>query len=130
MDLYEQGASDEEVIKLLRILPKDFEKKIAADKDFKKLIEAGRVASKAWWLALGRQCARTKGIGDYSFWAANMDHRFGWKKTSNVTVEEKEVDDPSVLIKDVKRRLRKYSRLHEAATGEDDLGSTGLSSTG
>lgn len=130
MDLYGQGGSDEEVINLLRILPRDFEKKLSSDKEFKKFIEAGRVASKAWWLELGRECAKTKGIGDYSFWAANMDHRFGWKKSSNVTVEEKEIDDPNILIKDVKRRLRKYSRLHEAATGEDDLGSTQLSSTG
>ena len=120
MALYDEGGSDEEVMKLLRVLPKDFEKKLASDKDFKKLIEAGRVASKAWWLALGRQCARTKGSGEFAFWAANMDHRFGWKKSSNLTVEEKEIEDPNALIKDFKTRLKKLGRSHLAAEGEED----------
>lgn len=128
MALYEEGASDEEVIKLLRILPKDFEKKLASDKEFKAFVDAGRVAAKAWWLSLGRQCAKTKGAGDYSFWAANMDHRYGWKKTSAVTVEEKETTDPNALIRDVKSRLKRFSRTHtSAAIGEDELADTDVS---
>lgn len=120
MSLYDEGGSDEEVMKLLRVLPKDFEKKLASDKDFKKLIEAGRVASKAWWLELGRKAAKTKGTGEFTFWAANMDHRFGWKKSSNLTVEEKEVEDPAVLLKDFKSRLKKLGRTTLAAEGEED----------
>lgn len=121
MALYEEGGSDKEVMKLLRILPKDFEKKLLQDKDFRQLVEWGRIASEAWWLKLGRDCARTKGSGEYNFWALNMDHRFGWKKTSAVTVEEKEVEDPKALIKDLNSRFRKISRhiKPEAALGEE-----------
>ena len=73
--LYDEGGSDEEVIKLLRVLPKDFEKKLKTDKDFAALVDAGRASAKAWWLKLGRTCAANKGKGEYTFWAANMDHR-------------------------------------------------------
>ena len=117
--LYDEGGSDEEVIKLLRVLPKDFEKKLKTDKDFAALVDAGRASAKAWWLKLGRTCAANKGKGEYTFWAANMDHRYGWKKTSAVTVEEKEYDDPKKLIDKFQSQLkRNVGRVNIAALGD------------
>ena len=120
MQLYEEGGSDKEVMKLLRILPKDFEKKLKTDKDFANLIEYGRVASEAWWLKLGRKCASNKGSGEYSFWALNMDHRFGWKKSSNLTVEEKEQEDPKSLLKDLNSRLKRISRYSAGEAAQEN----------
>lgn len=131
MALYEAGASDEEVIALLKVLPKDFERKLEQDKDFKKLVEAGRVKAKAWWLTLGRKAASTKGSADYNFWMANMDHRFGWKKTSAVTVEEREIDDPKKLISEFSSKLkRNVGRLNMAALGDNDDRSRDASGAG
>ena len=129
--LYDEGGSDEEVIKLLRVLPKDFEKKLKNDSEFAALVEAGRAAAKAWWLRLGRKCAATKGTGEYNFWAANMDHRYGWKKTSAVTVEEKEVEDPKELLRKFRSGIGKVGRLSNlAALGEENDGPAATLSTG
>jgi len=124
--LYEEGGSDQEVCKILKILPKDFEKKYKADSDFAKLVDYGRLASKAWWLGIGRKAVSNKGKYDYGFWSANMEHRFDWKKSSTVNVsEERDTRSPKELLDEFMSKKGKGMKklLASAMTMEEADGS-------
>lgn len=84
--LYEEGASDVEVCQKLKIPFKEFERRFSDDKDFATLVEYGRLASKAWWLELGRKAVLKKNSYEFNFWWANMKNRYGWSdKVENVS---------------------------------------------
>lgn len=129
--LYEEGGSDAEVCKVLKVLPKDFEKKYKTDSDFAKLVDYGRLASKAWWLSVGRKAVSNKGKFDYNFWSSNMEHRFDWKKTSTVNVnEEKDTRTPKQLLDEfVSKKAGLQKIISKAMTLEEADGSI-ESSTG
>ena len=116
VDTYEAGGSDEEVCKVLRILPKEFAKKYRADNDFAQLVDYGRLASKAWWLSVGRKAVTDKNSYNFNFWSANMEHRFDWRKSSNVNVsEQKEEKSVTELLEEFMSKKIGAKRLISTA---------------
>ena len=123
VDLYEAGGSDEEVCKVLRILPKEFAKKYKADGDFAQLVDYGRLAAKAWWLSVGRKAVTDKNGYNFSFWSTNMEHRFDWRKSSNVNVsEQREEKSGTELLQEFMEKKNSAKNLVRAAQrlGEGD----------
>lgn len=120
--LYEEGGSDAEVCKTLKLLPKDFNSKYKKDADFASLVDYGRLASKAWWLSVGRKAVKDKGKYDFGFWSANMEHRFDWKKSSTVNVNEEVERDPKELLNDfmAKRSGKGMTKLIAAAAAMEE----------
>lgn len=92
-ELYEDGASDVEVCKKLKIPFKEFERRCDQEDDFRTLVEYGRLAAKAWWLELGRRAVSKKGSFEFQFWWANMKNRYGWSdKVENVGADSGPLD--------------------------------------
>lgn len=95
--LYEEGASDTEICKALKVTYAEFDKRCKSDPIFQQVVDYGRTAAKAWWLELGRKGAAGK-IHGFSFqpWYANMKNRFGWSdKVENVVGDDKPIDQLS-----------------------------------
>lgn len=77
--LYSEGSSDTEVCKEMKMSHKQFVKRERDDSVFAELVEYGRLASKAWWLEVGRKYVRQGAPAQaFNFWYANMKNRFGW----------------------------------------------------
>src|SRR5690349_289012 len=51
--LYSEGCGDVEVCKEIKIPYKEFQRRERDDKNFRELVEFGRLARKAWWLEVG-----------------------------------------------------------------------------
>lgn len=129
--LYESGGSDAEVCKVLKLLPKDFDRKYKTDNGFSSLIDYGRLASKAWWLGMGRKAVTEKGKYDYNFWSSNMEHRFDWKKSSTVNVnEEKDGRDSKELLRDFMTKKTGMGKLIAKAASMEEADGSIISSTG
>lgn len=84
VSLYEDGASDVEVCKALRVSYNEYDKRYKADMSFRELVDYGRLAAKAWWMDLGRKAA-IGGKGQFNFWYAVMKNRYGWSDKSEIT---------------------------------------------
>lgn len=107
--------------KELKLPWKEFEKRMANDALFEELVTFGRLASKAWWLKLGRKCAVAGAPSQaFSFWDKNMKNRFGWTDKT----EEKDGKETSELstdvivqkIHDLKQRIAKKPANVEMAS--------------
>ena len=74
---YKAGAFDEEVQGLIPCTPRKFDELYKTDVDFRKMVEIGRVQSKAWWYSLP-----AKNINDRSFnataWMFVMKNKYQW----------------------------------------------------
>lgn len=75
--LYAEGCSDVEVMAELRISKQKFDLMYATDEDFKELIDAGRLASSAYWHSVGRKNLFNKNLNT-NLWMFVMKNRFGW----------------------------------------------------
>lgn len=83
LSLYEQGCSDSEVMKELRIKPSDF-RQLLEDKhscNFHEIVEVGRMLARSWWEALGRTHIKNKQI-NVAMYNLHMQNRFGWTTKS------------------------------------------------
>lgn len=81
--LYSEGCSDTEVCKEMKLSLKQFTKRERDDLVFAELVEYGRLASKAWWMEVGRKYVRQGAPAQaFNFWYANMKNRFGWSDKS------------------------------------------------
>lgn len=95
--LYQEGASDREVCRALKITYASFDKRYNSDPIFHDLVDYGRLAAFAWWLELGRMASagRIKGF-NFPAWYANMKNRFGWSdKVENVSSDDKPINQLS-----------------------------------
>lgn len=114
--LYENGYSDLEVCADLKLPWREFEKRLNNDDTFARLVEFGRLAAKAWWIAQGR-----KNLNDKSFqhptWYANMKNRYGWADKTENTETTKTADNLSneeleqKLVQALSKRKNKISAL-------------------
>ncbi len=84
-DYYAQGYSDAEVAAELKITLKDFNKHLAENAGFSKLVNFGRTLSTAFWEGLARKNIANKQFNTplYNFY---MKNKYGWAdkiETSN-----------------------------------------------
>lgn len=84
-DYYAQGYSDAEVAAELKITIKDFNKHLAENPGFSKLVNFGRTLSTAFWEGLARKNIANKQFNTplYNFY---MKNKYGWAdkiETSN-----------------------------------------------
>lgn len=106
---YEQGASDVEVCKVLNITMTEFDNYYASNANFARLIDIGRMMSKAWWYSQGRKALANKEFNS-PVWNFNMKNRFGWAdKTENYSREDLPIENMSE--DELKARIKK---LHQA----------------
>jgi hypothetical protein len=112
--LYEEGASDVEVCKALRISYNEFDARRKSDTIFSQLVDYGRLAAKSWWIELGRKGA-VGGKINYPVWYANMKNRYGWSDRSEIVQSDgdKPMDQMSQdeLIGAIAQRKEKLARL-------------------
>jgi hypothetical protein len=95
--LYEEGASDVEVCRHIRVSYDEFNARTKTDEIFAKLVNYGRLAAKSWWLEVGRVGAIGGNKINYSVWYAVMKNRYGWSdRVENVSAEgNKPIDQMS-----------------------------------
>lgn len=75
---------------------------------FSELVEYGRAARKGYWLAMGRQAARTGAPSSaFNYWIAFMKNEFGWSEKAEV----KDITDQQKLTTDdIKKRIASLSK--------------------
>ena len=74
---YEEGGSDIEVCKALKVTLKKFNEKYNENQKFADLVDYGRLISHAWWLEQARFAIKDKSFNT-PMWAFVMKNRFGW----------------------------------------------------
>lgn len=101
---YENGASDVEIAKLLKITIVRFYELIQESPAFAEFVERGRTVSRAWWESAGRKNLWNKEFNT-ALWNFNMKNRYGWadKVDTNDTTDKAPVD-----------RDQAVSQLHQA----------------
>jgi hypothetical protein len=101
---YEQGASDVEIARLLKITIVRFYQLIEESEAFAEFVERGRTVSRAWWESNGRKNLWNKEFNT-ALWNFNMKNRYGWadKVDTNDTTDKTPVD-----------RDQAVSQLHQA----------------
>jgi hypothetical protein len=107
---YCSGASDIEICRLLKIRPTQFQDRINRDRNFKELIEIGRMLRRAWWMEQGR-INLTNPRFNRNTWSDFMKNEFGWsEKTETVTeTKERSVEE---LAKELGPTMAKLLELH------------------
>lgn len=81
---YEDGGSDIEVCKAVKVPLNKLLEKYESDPKFRDLIDYGRLASNAWWLTQARLAIKDKTFNT-PMWAFVMKNRFGWAdKTESI----------------------------------------------
>ena len=110
INLYDQGASNREVMRELKLTPgawKCLEEDIL-DSDFGEIVELGRLYAQAWWEAQGRINLRTKGF-QTGLWQANMNNRYGWSNKTDTTTTVMDLSNKSDedLLKAIKEKTEK-----------------------
>ncbi len=91
--MYEQGASDVEIAKALKITIAKFYKLCEEVPEFAEFVERGRTLSQAWWYEVGRTSLFTKEF-NVSLYNFNMKNRHGWadKVDTNDTTNKEPVN--------------------------------------
>ena len=125
-DYYAQGYSDAEVAAELKITLKDFNKHLAENAGFSKLVNFGRTLSTAFWEGLARKNIANKQFNTplYNFY---MKNKYGWAdKVETTSSNENTNIDLDTLREKVARQTSKF-----VATNHPELASVAkvLSST-
>lgn len=100
VEIYSSGGSDEEICAELKITMDQFSALYRTDADFKKLVDIGRVLSKAWWYRQGRENVSNRNFNS-SLYNFQMKNRFGWSERGEPTqgIDDAEVDLESARMK-------------------------------
>jgi hypothetical protein len=111
ISLYEQGCSDSEVMRELRIKPADF-KQLMEDRsasNFAEVVDIGRMLARAWWEKLGRENIMKKSI-NVAMYNLHMQNRFGWATKSEESRTNVEVAaNADELDEKLERMLRRFN---------------------
>lgn len=123
---YEAGYSDAEVAAELKITIKEFNKQLAENPGFNKLVQFGRTLSTAFWEGLARKNIVNKQFNTplYNFY---MKNKYGWAdKVETTSSNENTNIDLDTLREKVARQTSKF-----VATNHPELASVAkvLSST-
>ena len=76
-EAYEQGASDVEVARVLKLTIGKFHQMCEEIPDFASFVEQGRTLSQAWWIEKARLNLWNKDFNT-PLWNFNMKNRYGW----------------------------------------------------
>lgn len=110
MDLYSQGADDNEVMSELR-LHYDLFKRLMLDDHFREVVYMGRLDAKAFWNKKARLNLENKDF-NAGLYKAVMENRYGWStKTSHHEADEEfskalNNDEIEQRISELTRKLR------------------------
>lgn len=123
--LYSEGGSDTEVCKEMKMSHRQFVKRERDDILFAELVEYGRLASKAWWLEVGRKYVRQGAPAQaFNFWYANMKNRFGWsdkaEAVDQLKAESMSTDEITAKIAGIKNKIAKFPANAEMRILGDD----------
>ena len=123
--LYSEGGSDTEVCKEMKMSHRQFVKRERDDILFAELVEYGRLASKAWWLEVGRKYVRQGAPAQaFNFWYANMKNRFGWsdkaEAVDQLKAENMSTDEITAKIAGIKNKIAKFPANAEMRILGDD----------
>ncbi len=103
-ELYDEGATDVEVMKELKWTEKQFSEYYTTSEGFKALVDFGRLSAKAWWMQKGRKNLENRSFNT-PLYALHMKNRFGWAEKQETTNNAK---DPSDMSQDeLKQELQK-----------------------
>ncbi len=108
--IYSDGGTDVEVCKALGMTHKSFMRREKDDDQFASLVEFGRLSSKAFWLSLGRTCAKNGGKG-FNWWKMWMQNQYGWSDKAETsdgkTAKEMSADELKAEIKRLMDKVKK-----------------------
>ena len=86
-ELYENGATDVEVMAEMKWSKADFDKYMETA-GFAKLVEMGRLMSKAWWVSQVRKNLNNRQFNG-AIYALYMKNNFGWSEKQETTDNSK-----------------------------------------
>jgi len=91
---------------------KSFDRRERDDPAFADLVEHGRLCSQAWWLELGRKCAKAGAPAQaFSFWDKWMKNRYGWadkvETSDGKQINEMSSDEIAARIKQLNAKIEK-----------------------
>lgn len=78
-ELYDEGATDVEVMKELKWSNKKFDEHYSTSEGFKALVDFGRLSAKAWWMSKGRKNLENRSFNT-PLYAIYMKNNFGWSE--------------------------------------------------
>lgn len=110
LEAYENGASDVEVAKLLKITKKQFYTFVDENPDFASFVERGRTLQEAWWYEIGRK-SLFEGKFNVSLYNFCMKNKFGWadkvETTDPMANKDLNMDELKGELRDALMRLEK-----------------------
>lgn len=113
-EAYAEGMSDAEVMEILGMSRRQFEKRLENDDTFREWIEMGRTLSEAWWMRKGRTS-----INDNKFntnlWMFVVKNRFDWAEK----VEQKSQGNPATSLDNIKKEMAKLVNKMNKGTATD-----------
>lgn len=115
IDGYRTGMSDAEVMEILGLSRKRFERLYANDQVFADFIDMGRTLAEAWWMRKGRM-----GIDETKFntnlWMFIAKNRFDWAEK----LDTRNGSNAPTDIADIKRRVAQLmEKKGEQLTGAE-----------
>lgn len=90
-ELYDEGATDVEVMKELKWTEKKFSEYYTTSEGFKALVDFGRLSAKAWWMQKGRKNLENRSFNT-PLYAIYMKNNFGWSEKQETTGNVKPVE--------------------------------------
>lgn len=90
-ELYDEGATDVEVMKELKWTEKKFSEYYTTSEGFKALVDFGRLSAKAWWMQKGRKNLENRSFNT-PLYAIYMKNNFGWSEKQETTGSVKPVE--------------------------------------
>lgn len=105
-DAYEKGASDPEVMKILRITQSKFDDLYSdsSQDGFRRMIDVGRMMSKAFWFELARKNLHDKTFNT-ALWLFVMKNRFGWAEKSE-NIEKGDIPRQQLSLDEMRAKLQ------------------------
>lgn len=117
LDLYDQGASDREIMRQLGLTPAVWQVlyEDALDSDFAELVDYGRIMAHAWWESQGRINLKTRGF-QTGLWALQMKNRFGWSEKNEQSLTQ--VDFANKSNDELVAAIKQYHAQFESGVGK------------
>lgn len=117
LEEYEQGASDVEVCAALKLSEKDFDKRLAEDELFARLVAIGRLQAKAFWYKQSRLGLRDRSFNTVLF-IKTMQNRYGWSdKSENVERKPDDQKSEEELKQEIDSLMKRMAKHYGADPG-------------
>ncbi len=115
--LYQEGKSDPQVCRALRINKRKFDELYKTNPAFRECIDQGRIDAEAWWEDQGQKGAIGEAKINAPVWSLVMKNRYNWaEKQENKEPQKddlKQKSDQELLLEmeQLSKTLRKDSSL-------------------